>query len=149
MIQENLKATGELHIVLRDANGNIKEEKTVPNLVVTTGKNFIAASMLKTTTNSPVAMTHMGLGTGTTAANAADSALQTAIGTRSTVTPSVNTNVVTYSATFAAGNATGAITEAGVFNASSAGTMLCRTVFSVVNKDAGDSLTINWNITIN
>lgn len=148
MIQENLKATGELHIVLRDANGNIKEEKTVPNLVVTTGKNFIAASMIKTTTNSPVAMTHMGLGTGTTAANAADSALQTAIGTRSTVTPSVNSNVVTYSSTFAAGNATGAITEAGVFNSSSAGTMLCRTVFSVVNKDAGDSLTINWNITI-
>lgn len=149
MIQENLKATGELQIILRDANGNIKEQKTVPNLVVTTGKNFIAASMLKTTTNSPVAMTHMGLGTGNTAANAADTALQTAIGTRSTVTPSVATNVVTYSATFAAGNATGAITEAGIFNASSAGTMLCRTVFSVVNKDAGDSLTINWNITIN
>ncbi len=149
MIQENLKATGELQIILRDANGNIKEQKTVPNLVVTTGKNFIAASMLKTTTNSPVAMTHMGLGTGNTAANAADTTLQTAIGTRSTVTPSVATNVVTYSATFAAGNATGAITEAGIFNASSAGTMLCRTVFSVVNKDAGDSLTINWNITIN
>lgn len=149
MIQENLKATGELQIILRDANGNIKEQKTVPNLVVTAGKNFIASSMLKTTSNSPVAMTHMGLGTGNTAANAADTALQTAIGTRSTVTPSVLNNVVTYSATFAAGNGTGAITEAGVFNASSAGTMLCRTVFSVVNKDAGDSLTINWNITIN
>ncbi len=149
MIQENLKATGELQIILRDANGNIKEQKTVPNLVVTTGKNFIASSMLKTTSNSPVAMTHMGIGTGNTAANAADTTLQTAIGTRSTVTPSVNTNVVTYSATFAAGNGTGAITEAGVFNASTAGTMLCRTVFSVVNKDAGDSLTINWNITIN
>ncbi len=149
MIQENLKATGELQIILRDANGNIKEQKTVPNLVVTTGKNFIASSMLKTTSNSPVAMTHMGIGTGNTAANAADTTLQTAIGTRSTVTPSVNTNVVTYSATFAAGNGTGAITEAGVFNASTAGTLLCRTVFSVVNKDAGDSLTINWNITIN
>lgn len=149
MLQDQLKATGELQIILRDANGNIKEQKTVPNLVVTTGKNFIAASMLKTTSNSPVAMTHMGVGTGNTAANAADTTLQTAIGTRSTVTPSVATNVVTYSATFAAGNGTGAITEAGIFNASTAGTMLCRTVFSVVNKDAGDSLTINWNITIN
>lgn len=149
MIQENLKATGELHIVLRDANGNIKDEKTVPNLVVTTGKNFIASSMLKTTANSPAAMTHMGLGTGTVAANASDTSLQTAIGTRSTVTPSVLNNVVTYSANFAAGNGTGAITEAAVFNASSGGTMLCRTVFSVVNKDAGDSLTINWNLTIN
>lgn len=148
MLTDNIKATGELTITLLDANGKIKEQKTVPNLVVTTGKNFIAASMLKTTSNSPVAMTHMGVGTGTAAAVAGDTALGTAIGTRSAVTPSVTNNVVTYTATFAAGNATGAITEAGIFNASTSGTMLCRTVFSVVNKDVADSLIINWNLTI-
>ena len=49
---------------------------------------------------------------------------------------------------FAAGSGTGAITEAGVFNASSGGTMLCRTVFSVVNKGADDSMTITWTITV-
>ena len=36
----------------------------------------------------------------------------------------------------------------GVFNASSSGTMLCRSVFSVVNKAAGDSMTVTWVITI-
>jgi hypothetical protein len=148
MVNENLKASGELQIILRDQYGNIKDQKVVPNMIVTTGRNFIASSMLKTTTNSPAAMTHMGIGTSSTAVALGDTALITAIGTRATVTPSVSNNVVTFSATFAAGNGTGAITEAGVFNASSAGTMLCRTVFSAVNKDVNDSLTINWNITI-
>ena len=43
---------------------------------------------------------------------------------------------------------TGAITEAGLFNASSSGTMLCRTVFSVVNKGASDAMTITWTVTV-
>jgi len=48
----------------------------------------------------------------------------------------------------AIGTGSGAITEAGVLNAASSGTLLCRTVFSVVNKGASDSMTITWTITI-
>jgi hypothetical protein len=55
---------------------------------------------------------------------------------------------VTYVATFPAGTGTGAVTEAGIFNASSSGTMLCRTVFPVVNKQSGDSMTITWTVTV-
>ena len=146
-------ALGKLHIVLTGADGNVKYEKTVPNTVVNTGKAFIAQSMLKTTTNTPAAMTHMGVGTGTTAAAVTQTALVTEIGTRSAVTPSNTTVTVTddtaqYVATFAAGNATGAIAEAGIFNASSAGTMLCRTSFGVINKGADDTLTITWRVSI-
>jgi hypothetical protein len=60
----------------------------------------------------------------------------------------VSNNIVTYTATFPAGTGTGALTEAGVFNDSSAGDMLCRTTFSVVNKAAADSMIITWAITI-
>jgi hypothetical protein len=56
--------------------------------------------------------------------------------------------VVTYVATFGPGVGTGAIVEAGIFNAASSGTMLCRTVFSVVNKGADDAMTITWQITV-
>ena len=56
--------------------------------------------------------------------------------------------VVTYVATFPAGTGTGAVTEAGILNASSAGDLLCRTVFSVVNKGASDSMTITWTVTV-
>jgi hypothetical protein len=55
---------------------------------------------------------------------------------------------VQYVATFSAGTGTGAITEAGIFNASSAGTLLCRTVFSVINKGALDTLVITWKVTV-
>jgi hypothetical protein len=60
----------------------------------------------------------------------------------------VSGNAITYTATFGAGTATGAVVEAGIFNASSGGTMLCRTVFPVINKNAGDSLAVTWVVTV-
>jgi hypothetical protein len=60
----------------------------------------------------------------------------------------VTANAIEYVASFPAGTGTGAVTEAGVFNAASAGTMLCRTVFSVVNKGAADAMSVTWTITV-
>jgi hypothetical protein len=153
MLNEKLSIKGRLSIELKDENGNLKDSRDIPNLVVNVGRAFIAQSMLKTTTNTPVAMTHIGVGTGGTAAALADTTLGTEIGTRSSVTATNVTVTVTndtaqYVATFAAGNGTGALTEAGVFNASTAGTMLCRTTFAVINKGANDTLTITWRVTV-
>ena len=149
MINEQIKLSGELQIVLKDSNGNIKEQKTVPNLVVTAGKIVIAGRL---TGDSPAVMSHMALGTSTVAAVASDTTLGTEIvGSRVALSVqggSADSNVVTFSSIFGPGVGTGALTEAGIFNDSSAGSMLCRTVFSVVNKDAGDTLTINWAVTI-
>ena len=64
------------------------------------------------------------------------------------VTTSVTNDSIQYVATFPAGTATAGLQEAGIFNASSAGTMLCRTVFAVINKGALDTLTITWKITV-
>jgi hypothetical protein len=151
MFNDAIKMTGNLKLVLTDEHGNVKQEEEVKNLVVTVGKNFIASSMAKTTTNTPAAMTHMEVGTGTTAAAVGDTALETAVASsRVTLTSTtVTTNNVAYVATFPAGTGTGALTEAGIFNASSSGTMLCRTVFSVINKGAADTLGITWTVTVN
>lgn len=144
--KDSSKVTGMLNIVVRDDAGKIKDEYTVPNLVVDTGLAFIASRMKDTT---DAAMSHMAVGTDTTAANAADTQLGTQLGSRQAVTSTtVNSNSITYVATFAAGSGTGALTEAGLFNASSSGTMLCRTVFSVINKGAADSMTVTWTVTI-
>ena len=151
MLNETLKVTGAVQITVFDQiTGEVKDTREIKNLVVTAGKTFIAAAMLKTTTNSPAAMTHMELGTGTTAAAVGDTTLQTAIAASRTALSSATSsaNVVTYVASFGAGTGTGAVTEAGIFNAASAGTMLCRTVFSVVNKGANDAMTITWAITV-
>jgi hypothetical protein len=154
--QESVKATGSLVITVLN---EVTKEETVhhfKNIVVNVGKTFIAQSMLKTTTNTPAAMTHMAVGTGTATAAVADTALQTELARVTQGTPTgatfagTNSGATTsYSATFPAGTGTGALTEAGIFNAATAGTMLCRTVFSVINKGANDSITINWSITIN
>ena len=50
--------------------------------------------------------------------------------------------------TWAAGDGTGAITEAGIFDAGAAGNMWCSASFGVVTKGAADSLTITWTLTI-
>ena len=148
MISEKLAPTGELKIVVTDKHGKVKEERVEKNLVVTTGLNYISARM--TDTSQPTDMSHMAIGTGTTAVVIADTTLETELArvalTGAEGVPSTNT--IVYTASYAAGTGTGALTEAAVLNAASAGTMLCRTVFSTVNKGADDSITITWTITI-
>ena len=94
-------------------------------------------------------MSHMAVGSGTTAAAAGNTGLESILGSREALdSTTVTDNTITYVSSFEAGEGTGAITEAGIFNASTAGTMLCRTVFSVVNKAADDTLQITWTITL-
>ena len=144
MIQETIKAKGELQIKLFGPDGKLKSEKTVPNLVVTTGKTFIAARMVGT----PTAMSHMAIGSGTTDPVVGNTALETELGRVSLTSSASAGAVVTYVASFGAGTGTGAVTEAGILNASSGGTLLCRTEFAVVNKGADDSMSVTWTITV-
>jgi hypothetical protein len=142
-VNEQLSMTGHLQIRLND-----ELVRDIPNLVVTAGKGFVASRMIGT---SAGVMSHMEVGTGTTDPAAGDTALQSAVSSSRTAFSSsaaVSGAVVTYVTTFAAGTGTGALTEAGIFNASSGGTMLCRTEFSVVNKGASDSMTITWTVTV-
>ena len=146
MFDDNLKLSGQIDIVLRDKNGNVKEERTEKNLVVTTGLNYIASRMKDA---SATAMTHMALGSGTTTAAAGQTDLVTLLGSREALdSTTVTANAVAYVASFEAGDATGAVTEAGIFNAASGATMLCRVKFDVVNKAADDTMTVTWTITV-
>lgn len=142
---EQLKATGSLRVVVTGADGQVKSEVDLKNLVVTVGKNFVASRMVGTASNI---MSHMAIGSGTTAAAAGDTALGSELGRVALGSGTATTNVVTYTATFPAGTGTGAVTEAGILNAASAGTLLCRTVFSVINKGASDAMSVTWTVTI-
>jgi hypothetical protein len=145
MMNDGLKLRGDVALVLRDKDGNIKDERLIENLIVDTGLNFICDRMK----DDETAMTHMALGSGSTAAAAGDTTLGSQLGSREALDSStVTNNQIVYVSSFEAGDATGAVTEAGIFNAASGGTMLCRTVFSVVNKAADDTLTVNWTITL-
>tara|TARA_Y100000034_G_scaffold125313_1_gene174669 strand:+ start:258 stop:686 length:429 start_codon:yes stop_codon:yes gene_type:complete len=141
MINDNIALTGALTIAI---NNEVVQETN--NLVVTAGKKWVADRMKGTN----AAMSHMAIGTGTTEALAAQTALVTELD-RNALTTSGGTvadNVITYECTWAAADGTGAITEAGIFDAASSGDMLARTKFDVVNKGADDSMTITWTITV-
>jgi hypothetical protein len=149
MLTESLKLTGEVNLVLRGADGRIKDTRNIENLVVTAGLAFIASRMVGT---AKAVMSHMALGSSSTAAAAGQTDLGSILGSRealdSTTIVGANLNQVEYVCGFEAGDATGAVVEAGLFNASTAGDMLCRTVFPVVNKDVNDTLTVTWTITL-
>lgn len=148
-LNENLWLEGQLDIVLLDKDGQVKQSQTVENLVVNAGLAYIISRMVNT---SKTVMGFMAVGSGTTAAAAGDTALVSQLGSRkaldSTTITGSNNEKVQYICTFAAGEGTGAITEAGIFNASSSGDMLCRTVFAVVNKAADDTMVITWTVTL-
>ncbi len=147
MIKDNFQISGKLRIVVTDALGMVKVDKEEKNLVVTAGKGYIASRMVGT---SSAVMSHMAVGTDNTAAALGQTALLAQItGGRVALTSGTASGaIVTYVATFGAGVGTGAIVEAGIFNDSTAGTMLCRTVFDVVNKGADDSMQVTWTVTV-
>lgn len=145
MLNETLPMKGELTVTLLDGEGKVKDFRDVKNLIVQVGKNFLASAVINSST-SP--FTYMAIGTSGTAASTSDTALGAEVARQAFTSSSVSTNVVTLSTTYAAGTGTGTLQEAGIFNASSSGTMLSHVVFSSISKAAADSLVITWTITV-
>ena len=152
----NLKITGKVNIKLYDEFNNVKDERYVDNTIVTTGLLYIAERIGgKDNTGAAMeaVMSHMGLGTGSAAALPAQTALITSLGNAvalsSTTVAAAPASAITYVATFGPGVFTNsAIVEAGIFNAATSGVMLCRTVFSAINKQAADTLSISWTVSV-
>lgn len=129
-------------LVLRDQFGNIKQDQTLHNTVTTAGKNMIADRLLASPTLG--VPTHMAIGTGT----GGTTSLNTELDRNALTSKNRSSAVVTMVGDWAAGDGTGAITEAGVFDASSSGNMHLYSSFTVINKAAGDTLQITWTLTI-
>lgn len=138
--------------------GDWVKELQVSNGVPTVGKALVAGRI--NGSGSPAAAAYIGVGVGTTAFAAGDTALETEKledGTTSAtahkaasvslVTTDVTNDTAQLVATFAF-TATLAITESGCFNASSTGTLLCRQTFSAINVVSGDSLQVTWKIDV-
>ena len=145
MFTESVNVKGNLEVILLDETGKQKDYRKVNNLVVAVGKDHIASRMVG---NSSAIMSHMAVGSSNTAAVTSQTSLGTELGRVALDSTSRSTNTITYVATFAAGTGTGAITEAGILNAGTTGTMLCRTVFGTVTKASGDTVVITWNVTV-
>jgi len=145
---EYITLTGSLDISINGVS-----VRKINNLVVTAGKTWLASRAVGV---ASAVMSHMAIGEGTTAAAIGDTALETEIARNALNTAGgvASTNTITFEATWAADDpnvtapATTTITEAGIFNDATTGTLLARTVFAAVNKAETDTMTISWTITL-
>jgi len=146
MLNDKLKLRGDVVFELKDKDGKIKETREVKNLVVNAGLEFICSRIAG---NGAPVMSHMGVGSGTTAAAAGQTDLVSILGEREALdstTPS--NNIVVFQCSLEAGDGTGAITESGIFNDATGGTMLARVVFPVINKAVDDTMNITHTLTL-
>lgn len=139
---------GSLRAELRNSAGMIKEFREIDNVFTDVGDAHVADQMSSSPDES--AMSHMAVGTSTTTLTAGDTTLggetdRNAL-TSFTQGSGGDDNKVVYVGDWAAGDATGALTEAGIFNSSTGGTMLCAQTFSVINKGDSDTLQITYLI---
>jgi hypothetical protein len=144
-----LKPAAQLSLKVFHADGTITDYGVVSRRVVTTaGVNWLATAF--TNTVEAESMNFHDVGTGTNAEAIGNTALQTpyggarATGTQSTpgsanIYRSVGT--ITFTSSLA-------ITEHGLFSASSGGTLLDRSVFSAINVVNGDSLQATFELTL-
>lgn len=117
------------------------------NMIVNVGFDFIA-NAIGAISARPNVMRYIMVGTGTTAVSATQSQLTTQLAYKeATFSHLTSTKVFTFTTTFNPGEATGAITEAGVFNGNG-GTMFDRVTFSVINKGAEDTLKVTFTFTM-
>ena len=117
------------------------------NVVTNVGRNSFASLLAQDTTAFP---SHIGIGTGTTAADVTDTALVTEVDRNALTSDSANAGVITYKAFFSKSEANGStIAEVGLFDAAASGNMLCRSILSsTVAKTSTISLSITWTITL-
>jgi hypothetical protein len=118
--------------------------RQVRNLIVNSGLSFLAAQL---SGGNPTDMSYTAVGSGSTAPAAGNTALEAQIGARmsATITAPSSTSV-RFASTSSAGSHTGNWYEAGIFNAATAGTMLCRVTFGLLTKGANDVFTVEYTI---
>jgi hypothetical protein len=147
---DHIQLKGRVHMTLYAADGSIKQECIKDNLVVTTGKAYVASALIAAPAN---AMTRVAIGTSNSATAVGQTDLQGTELARVVATTSNPTSVTALlSASFGAGVGTGTIEEAGIFNATAAGpasgTMFSRYLTGTFTKGATDTLVISWTLTV-
>jgi hypothetical protein len=149
---QKIPMRGHIKIEVFDENGNLKQVVDKSNTFMATGDAHVADQLAATP--GEAAMGWMAVGTGDTAFTTGSTTLNNELDRNALSAgypeqgAGAADNDVVYKATWAAADATGAITEAGIFNSSSAGSMLAASTFPVINKGASDSLTITWTVTV-
>jgi len=153
--KESVNLVGEYTIELFDKNGKLKDREVKKNLITNVG--FAQLALLAGDATA-VPFTYLAIGTGTTAAAVTDTTLVTecttdnlgrAAATVTRTTTTVTNDTLQLAKTFTySGSTLVAIKEYGVFNDSSVGTMLSRTVGANAKnlEESGETLVLTYKL---
>lgn len=149
-VEDVIRLRGAIEVCLMNAEtGVVVERYANHNVVVTAGRAWVL-NRLKSESPAAETLTHVAVGTSTTAPATGDTTLTSentrkAIGTMSYGTAS-NPPWIQAQVSFATNEANTTLGEAGLFNSSAAGTMLSHVTFSTINKTTSNTLAISYTI---
>jgi len=143
-----------IDIQIPSLTGIFGYEKTLANLITTAGKAGVASRI--NGDGAEAAFTYLAVGIGTTAADAAnttleseivDSGLERAAATCTRVQTDVANDTAQLVKSWSV-TGTKAVTECGALNAASTGTLLGRQVFAAINVISGDTLQVTYKFDV-
>lgn len=146
-MKDTFNIKGHLDIRVFSEKGKLKDHRKVNNTVKAAGLHGLLNQTLASPEGAYPKVGWMAVGTGSPQATL----LGTEVDRNALTSKTLSTGaVLTMVGDWAAGDATGALTEAGLFDVVTANTvnMWCSASFSVVNKGANDTLTITWTLTL-
>lgn len=131
------------------ADGSIEDLGIVSTKVVTNAFVQFLVDQLQSSTGEVANFSWHGMGTSSTAENVTDTALGTQVESRinGTQTEGASTNIYRTVATITA-TAARAVVEHGVFSAVTGGTLMDRSVFSVINLATNDAIQFTYELTV-
>ena len=106
-IPEGMEQAGHYHVVCRDANGNLKWEEEVPNLVVAIGKQLLLDTLLRTSGTYTTVGPFLGLTNATLTPAATDTMTTLVGGSKEFTNYTVGGSAVRGTAVFAASSSSG------------------------------------------
>jgi hypothetical protein len=145
-LADAIRLRSNVHIEVRNAaTGALLRQIDGHNLVTLAGRNLVRDAL----SGISVDITHLAVGTGTTAVDASDTAMETEV-LRGILTRTMrNSGQVVFDYYLASGDANGSeLTEAGLFDAASSGTLFAHYVHAAISKSSSITVTYRWTIDI-
>lgn len=144
---DGLRMKGSFEGILEKADGSVLVTRK-DNLILDAGFDYIA-NVIGLMNSRPALMGYTAVGMGTSVVSPMQVGLERELFRKEAAYAHVaGTRQFTFTTVFNPGEATGAITEAGICNAVSGGTFLDRVTFDVINKGVGDTFTSNFEFTL-
>lgn len=147
-LKDKYPIKGKLHLLLTGVDGKVKDVREYEN-TITVLQDATVADRMAGGTDALIDYTGIGTTSGgkTTASVQLEAQVARVQNDSNTQGAGADDNDVVHVSTFGAGVGTGAIVEAGLFTGAADTTLMAYQEFSVINKGAGDTLTVTWTVT--